>query len=85
MYSSFMLLKISCVSLVLASVEELVKQRKRDDTLRHRLEAGEIDLAVLREEWAQYSNDTAPGGSGTGAIASHGLCPMGGDADEGYN
>lgn len=71
--------------LVLVGVEELVKQRKLDGALRRRLEAGEIDLAVLRGELAQDSNDTAPGGSDIGATPSHGLCPMGRDAEEGHN
>ncbi|KAI0275954.1 hypothetical protein BGY98DRAFT_1098498 [Russula aff. rugulosa BPL654] len=43
---------------ILVGVEELVKQRKLDDALRCRLEAGEIDLAALRGELAQDSNDT---------------------------
>ena len=71
--------------LVLVGVEELVKQRNLDDALRRRLGAGEIDLAVLRAEWAQDSNDTVPGGSDIGATPSHGLCAMGRDTDQGYN
>lgn len=71
--------------LVLAGVEELVKQRDLDEALRRQLGVGEIDLAVLRGELAQDSNDTAPGDSDIGTIPSYGLCPMGRDADEGHN
>lgn len=66
---------------ILIGVEELVNQRKLDDSLRRRLEAGEIDLAVLRGGLARDFNDTAPGGSDIGAS----LRPMGRDADEGHN
>ena len=69
--------------LVLVGVEGLVKQRKLDNVLRRRLEASEIDLAVLREELAQDSNET--GGSDIGVTSFHGLCPMGRDTDEGHN
>jgi hypothetical protein len=71
--------------LVLVGVEELVKQRKLDGALRRRLGAGEIDLAVLRGELAQDSNDTAPGGSDIGGTPSHDLRPVGIDVDEGHN
>jgi hypothetical protein len=71
--------------LVLAGVEELVRQRELDEALRRQLGVGEIDLAVLRGELAQDSNDTAPGGSDMGTTPSHGLCPLGRDADEGHN
>jgi hypothetical protein len=67
--------------LVLVGVEELVKQRKLDDALRRRLGVGEIDLAVLRGELAQDSNDTVPGGSDIGATPSHGHRQLGRDAD----
>jgi len=73
------------VFLVLVGVEKMVKERKLDDALRHRLGAGENDLAVLRETLAQYSIDTGPGGSDMGATPSHDLSPMGGEADEGHN
>lgn len=76
--------RIMCL-LVLVCVDQLVKQRKLDDALRRRLEAGEIDLAVLREELAQDSNDTVPGSSDIGETASHGLCAMGIDADQDHN
>jgi len=62
-YSSIPVIEGIVCFLVLLGVEELVKQRKLDDDLRHRLEAGEIDLAALRGELVQDSNDTAPGGS----------------------
>ena len=71
--------------LVLAGVEELVRQRELDEALRRQLGVGEIDLAILREELTQESNDTAPGGSDVGTTPSHGLCPMRRDADEGHN
>ena len=64
--------------LVRLCVEELVRQRRLDDALRRRLEAGEADLAALRGELARDPNDTA-GGSDIGP--SHGFCPMGRDAD----
>ncbi|KAN0105603.1 hypothetical protein V8E52_010897 [Russula decolorans] len=70
---------------ILVGVDQLVKQRKLDDALRRRLGAGEIDLAVLRGELAQDSNDTVPGGSDMGATPAHGLCAMGRDADQGHN
>ena len=50
---------IACF-LVLAGVEKLVKQRELDEALRRQLGVGEIDLAILREELTQDSNDTAP-------------------------
>jgi hypothetical protein len=56
-YSYYVVEGIVCF-LVLVGVEELVKQRKLDDALRCRLEAGEIDLAALRGELAQDPNDT---------------------------
>ena len=83
-FSSFHLINNIVCLLVLVSVQELVKQRKLDDALRRRLGAGEIDLAVLRGELAQDSNDTAPGGSDIGADPPHDLCPMGRDADGGH-
>jgi hypothetical protein len=59
-YSSIHLIEGIVCLLVLVGVEELVKQRRLDDALRRQLEAGEIDLAVLRGELAQDSNDAAP-------------------------
>lgn len=44
---------------VLVGIQKLVKQHESEDALRRRLEACEIDLAVVRGELAQYSNDTA--------------------------
>jgi len=66
---------------VLASVEELVKQRKLDDALRRRLEGGEADFAILREELVQESINTARG-SDIGATAFRHLGPMGREAGE---
>ncbi|KAF8495802.1 hypothetical protein F5888DRAFT_541863 [Russula emetica] len=78
--------KKSLACRIRVGIEELVKQRKLDDALRLRLGAGEIDLAALRGELALDSNDAAPGGSDIlGATPSHGLCPMGRDADEGHS
>jgi hypothetical protein len=84
-YSSIHVIEGIVCFLVLIGIEELVDQRKLDDALRLRLGADEIDLAVLRGELALDSNDAAPGGSDIGATPSHGLCPMGRDADEGHN
>lgn len=78
----FLSLKVFVCFLVLVSVEKLVKQRKLDDALRHRLEAGETDLAVLRGELVQDSNYTAAGSSDI-ATHSHSIFPR--DANEGYN
>lgn len=86
MYPSIHLIESIVCFLVLVGVEKLVKQRKVDDALRRRLEAGEIDLALLRGRLAQGSNDTPPSGSEIlGATPSHGLCAMGTDPDEGPN
>jgi hypothetical protein len=82
-YPSIHVIKSIVCLLVLFCVDELVKQRKLDDALRRRLGVGEIDLAVLRGELVQDSNDTVPGGSDMGATSSHGLCAMGRDADQG--
>lgn len=72
-------LKVFACFLVLVSVKKLVKQRKLDGALRRRLEAGEIDLAVMRGELVQ---DSAAGSSD---IATHSHSIISRDAGEGYN